>query len=129
MSNQLLTPLPETLHQALTFDDIDLSEKKFNVKSYKRAMLLEFMSDILAKNPNVFTHIFVKCGNWVRLIIVYHDSNCVAYRFFLQGTTCYEPGDQLYQKLIFRDYLAKMLGQSVYQCTVDYPHTKWFMSL
>ena len=129
MLNQLLIPQPETLHQALTFDDIDLSAKHFGIKSHKRATLLEFMGDILSKNPNVLNYMFIKRSNDVELMIVYTDGACYSYRFRLYSSSEYDSPNSTWGKLIFRDYIAKMLSQVAYKRRIDYPHMKDFMSL
>ena len=129
MLNQLLIPQPGTLHQALTFEDIDLSAKKFGIKSHKRATLLEFMNELLSKNDNVLTHMVTKQGNWAKLIVVYKDGNCISHQFRLERYSYYDPDENDYTRYIFRDYLAKILSQTVHPYSVDYQHAKSFVSL
>ena len=129
MLNQLLIPQPGTLHEALTFDDIDLSGKHYGIKSHKRATFLEFMGDILNKNPNVLTYMFIKRSNWVELMIVYTDGACYSHRFRLYSTSKYDSPNSTWGKFFFRDYITKMLAQSSYKRRIDYPHMKDFMSL
>ena len=132
MLNQLLTYLPGTLHEALTFEDIDLSEKRFNTRSHKRATLLEFMGDILDKNDNVFTYMFGRTGSYARLTIVYKDGNMFTSIFRLWNFTNFDNLDcpsGCYQKYTFRDYIAKTLSQNSSPYQVDYPHAKGFVNL
>lgn len=129
MLNQLLIPQPGTLHQALTFEDIDLSEKKFGIKSHKRATFLEFVGSILDKNDNVLTYIFAKSGTYACVIVVYKDGNVLNTHFRLFNYSHHNTVSNSLEKYTFRDYIEKMLIQGVYTQAVDYPHARDFSRL
>lgn len=127
MLNQLLIPISGTLHQSLTFDNIDLSDSHFSTRSYKRATLLEFASEFLDKNDHIFTYAFTSKGYNAHLITVYNDGNMFAVEFRLDRHII----DITYpsSKYMFRDYIAAVLGQRVLVYPVDYQHTKSFVHL
>ena len=129
MLNQLLMPQQGTLHQALTFEDIDLSDKRFGVKSHKRATFLEFVGEVLDKNDNVLTYVFAKNGTSACAIVVYKDGNVLNTHFRLHNYSYHNNVSNSWDRYIFRDYIGKMLSQSAYTHSVDYPHAKDFALL
>jgi hypothetical protein len=124
-----LIPQPGTLHQALTFEDIDLSEKRFGIKSHKRATFLEFMGNVLDKNDNVLTYVFAKSGTSACAIIVYKDDTVLNTHFKLHNYSYHNSVSNSWDRYTFRDYIEKMLSQSAFTHSVDYLHARDFARL
>jgi hypothetical protein len=124
MSNQpLQVPEDEQLQQFLTPTPLDLTERRFKVKSYNRDKIFRVMSEVISTNPDVVSHAFIKHGNYVDIIICNSANELHTVPFHLGSRSTYDIVLHDYVTLTFGQYMESLLTQHVWPRQIDFKQT------
>jgi len=130
MSNQPApVPYQEQLQQFLTPTPLDLTERRFKIKTYNRDKILQILSEVIVSNPDVVSHAFLKHGNYIDLIICNRDKELHTIPFHLGTRSAYSIVSHQDETLTLGEYFNLLLTQQAYPRRIDFKHAAGFIYL